>query len=195
MSPRGWTDRGTALFLATLDGLTDDDLSASTRLPGWTRRHIVAHVHGNAEALRRLLSWAATGEENRMYAGPDQRAAEIEELSALPAGDLRALVRQSAGRLAADMDALPAGAWQNQVVTAQGRTVPATEIPWMRAREVWVHTVDLDAGVTFADLPDDLNAALVADAAAKQAAKGNAAPLAEWLTGRTPHAPALSPWL
>lgn len=195
MSTRVWTDRGTALFLETLDNLTDDELSASTRLDGWTRRHLVAHVHGNAEGLRRLLSWAATGVENRMYAGPDQRAAEIEELSVLPAGELRALVRRSATLLAADMDALPADAWHNQVVTAQGRTVPATEILWMRAREVWVHTVDLDAGVTFDNLPDDFNAALVADAAAKQAAKGNAARLAEWLTGRSPHAPELASWL
>ena len=30
-----------------------------------------------------------------------------------------------------------------EVVTAQGRTVPATEIPWLRAREVYVHVVDL----------------------------------------------------
>jgi maleylpyruvate isomerase len=195
MNPRAWTDRGTALFLATLDRLTDDDLSASTRLEGWTRRHVVAHVHGNAEALRRLLSWAATGIENRMYAGPDQRSAEIEELSVLPAGELRTLVHRSAGLLAADMDALPDDAWNNPVITAQGRTVAATEIPWMRAREVWVHTVDLDAGVTFADLPDDLNMALVADAAAKQAGKGSAARLAEWLTGRTTSAPDLAPWL
>jgi len=155
----------------------------------------VAHVHGNAEALRRLLSWAATGRENRMYAGPGQRAAEIEELSALPAGELRSRVRRSAELLAADMDALPDHAWHNQVVTAQGRTVPATEIPWMRAREVWVHAIDLDAGVTFADLPGDFTAALIADAAAKQAGKGDAAGLAAWLTGRTPHAPDLVPWL
>ncbi|SNR22914.1 maleylpyruvate isomerase family mycothiol-dependent enzyme [Actinomadura mexicana] len=195
MNPRIWTDRGTARFLATLDRLTDDELSASTRLDGWTRRHVVAHVHGNAEALRRLLSWAATGVENRMYAGPEQRSAEIEELSALPAGELRALVHRSASRLGADMDALPEDAWDIPVVTAQGRTVPAAEISWMRAREVWVHTVDLDAGVTFADLPDDLNAALVVDAASKQANKGNAARLAEWLTGRTANAPELTPWL
>ena len=29
------------------------------------------------------------------------------------------------------------------MVTAQGRTVPASETPWMRAREVMVHAVDL----------------------------------------------------
>ena len=31
--------------------------------------------------------------------------------------------------------------------------MPATDVPWMRAKEVWVHGVDLDAGLAFADLP------------------------------------------
>jgi maleylpyruvate isomerase len=178
-----------------VDALAADELAAPTALEGWTRRHVVAHVHANAEALRRLLSWAATGVEKRMYAGPDHRAQEIEDLAALPAGELRALVHRSAGLLAADMDALPEGAWNNPVVTAQGRTVPATEIPWMRAREVCVHAVDLDTGVTFADLPGDFNAALAADAAGKHARQGHGAHLAAWLTGRTAEAPELRPWI
>ncbi|GAA4488926.1 mycothiol-dependent maleylpyruvate isomerase NagL [Actinoallomurus oryzae] len=195
MSARSWMDRGTELFLGTVDRLTDDELTAPTALDGWTRRHVIAHVHGNAEALRRLLSWAATGVENRMYSGPRQRAEEIETLALLPAGELRALVRGSAVSLAEDLDALPESAWRNPVVTAQGRTVPAEEIPWMRAREVAVHAVDLDHGVGFADLPDGFNTALVAEAAARHAARGHAAGLAAWLSGRTAQAPALGPWL
>ncbi len=33
----------------------------------------------------------------------------------------------------------------------------------MRSRVVWVHAVDLATGVTFADIPDDVLAALVDD--------------------------------
>lgn len=188
-------DHGTKLFLDTLDGLDDPDLDRASGLPGWTRRHVVAHVHYNAEALRRLLSWARTGAESRMYAGPEQRNTEIEHGASLPASELRALVRGSALALAGDVDSLPEAAWANQVVTAQGRTVPATEVPWMRTREVAVHAIDLGAGVTFADLPDDLNAALAADVLTKRAAGGQAAVLAAWLTGRTAEAPSLDPWL
>ncbi|GAA4611820.1 hypothetical protein GCM10023195_50270 [Actinoallomurus liliacearum] len=130
-----------------------------------------------------------------MYSGPRQRAEEIEAAALLPAAELRALVHGSARSLTEDMDALPDDAWRNLVVTAQGRTVSAAEIPWMRAREVCVHAVDLDHGVGFADLPEDFNAALVADATAKHAAKANAAGLAAWLTGRTAQAPDLGPWL
>lgn len=160
MSARSWMDEGTRLFLGVVDRLTDDELSAPTALDGWTRRHVIAHVHGNAEALRRLLSWAATGVENRMYADARQRADEIEAAASLPAEELRALVHESARRLAEDVDALPEEAWHRSVVTAQGRTVPATEIPWMRAREMAVHAVDLQHGVSFADLPEAFNTRL-----------------------------------
>ena len=194
MNARAWTDLGTELFLGTVDRLTDDQLSAPTALRGWTRRHVIAHVHGNAEALRRLVGWAATGVENRMYAGPAQRDAEIRATAVLPADELRARVHRSSRVLAADMDALPEEAWHATVITAQGRTVPASEIAWMRAREVAVHAVDLGHDVGFADLPDDLNAALAADAVAGHASRGSPADLAAWLTGRSARAPALGPW-
>ena len=50
--------------------------------------------------------------------------------------------------------------WQAPVLTAQGRSVPATEVPWMRSREVYVHAVDLATGLSFADLPAGFLAAL-----------------------------------
>lgn len=195
MGTRGWMDHSTMLLLTAVDGLSDTELDRPSGLPGWSRRHLVAHVHYNAEALRRLLRWARTGEESRMYAGAEQRASEIAQGAAFPVADLRAHVHESAHALADDMDALPEGAWDNKVVTAQGRTVPATEITWMRTREVAVHAVDLATGLGFDDLPEHLNAALAADVVKKRGARGEAAVLAGWLTGRTAEAPLLGPWL
>ena len=90
---------GSTIFLVVLDSLSDEDLDAATQLPGWTRRHVVAHVHDNAAALRRLVRWARTGERPPMYDGPEQRAAEIEAGSQLPAAELRSSVRASAAHL------------------------------------------------------------------------------------------------
>lgn len=195
MITRDWMDQSTQIFLDTLSGLSEKDLKASTHLPGWSRRHLVAHVHFNAEALRRLLTWARTGTETPMYASMDQRNAEIERGATLWAQELRELVANSAQALADDMDAMPAEAWSHEVVDAKGRTIPATEIPWMRAREVAVHGVDLDAGLRFDDLPPDLIGALCVDVVRKRASGDEGAALAEWLTGRTRHAPKLGPWL
>ncbi|NLU71169.1 maleylpyruvate isomerase family mycothiol-dependent enzyme [Streptomyces sp. HNM0575] len=189
-------DDGTARFLAAVDALPDAEFAAATALPGWSRAHLVAHVHFNAEALLRLLHWARTGERTPMYGSAGQRGAEIEEGAARSPSRLRELVHASARELAGGVDGLPDEAWDNEVVTAQGRTVPAREVLWMRTREVAVHTVDLDVGTGFADLPEDLNTALVADAARKHSTAGSeAAALAAWLTGRAAKAPRLGPWL
>ena len=193
---RAWMDQHTQLFLSAVQQLTDADLDAACPgLPGWTRRHLIAHVHYNAEALRRLVSWAGTGIECRMYASDEQRATEIERGATLLAGTLRQLVVQSADALAGDLDALDAQAWHAEVITAQGRKVPATEIPWMRSREVAVHAVDLDAGVTFDDLAPDLIEALLVDVVTRRASVGEGPALAAWLTGRAGTPPQLGRWL
>jgi maleylpyruvate isomerase len=108
-----------------------------------------------------------------MYDSAEQRAAEIEGGAGWDPRRLRLFVVETASALAADLAALSDDAWQREVVTAQGRTVPATEIPWMRTREVAVHAVDLAVGLDFDDLPDDVGAALVADVAALHSARAD----------------------
>jgi maleylpyruvate isomerase len=179
---RRWAALGTDLVLRAAAGLDGDAYAAPSALPGWTRAHLTAHVAANAEALSHLVHWAATGEVTPMYASPEERAAGIERGPALPAGELTAWLRRSADELESGMAALTAQQWRTEVVTAQGRTVPATEVPWMRSREVCVHAVDLGLGVTFADLPDDFLTALCADVVAKRASAPGPA-----VTLRAPH--------
>ncbi|MGW6742886.1 maleylpyruvate isomerase family mycothiol-dependent enzyme [Streptomyces sp. NPDC055025] len=166
-----WAAEGTGLFLAAMDGLGDDGLGLPTALPGWTRRHLLAHVAANAEALGRLVSWARTGSPCPMYASPEQRADEIERGSHLSADELRAWVLSAARALEAAFATMPESAWAAQVVTARGRTVPAAEVPWLRAREVAVHAVDLDAGMDFDDLPTGFCRALTDDVVRSRATR------------------------
>ena len=173
-----WMREGTDGLLATVDHLCDDELAAPSALPGWSRRHVLAHVGFNAAALRRLASWARTGTPSPMYASKEQRAEEIRDGSCWPAGRLRQLLHDGATSLADDLAALTPQEWSREVVTAQGRTVPATEIPWLRTREVVVHAVDLAAGVDFRDLPVDLCEALVGDIAVLRSARGDGPALA-----------------
>ncbi|WP_406422524.1 maleylpyruvate isomerase family mycothiol-dependent enzyme [Streptomyces sp. NBC_00873] len=165
---RRWALVGTGLLLKAAD-LDDDGYAAPSALPGWSRAHVAAHVAANAEALSNLVHWAATGEPTPMYASPEERAAGIERGRALPAAELTAWLRDSADALETGMAALGDEQWLAQVVTAQGRTVPATEVPWLRSREVCVHAVDLANGVSFADLPADFLTALCDDVTAKRA--------------------------
>ncbi|WP_248760845.1 maleylpyruvate isomerase family mycothiol-dependent enzyme [Pseudarthrobacter sp. SSS035] len=155
--------RGTAFFARKLNELTDAELDGGTRLAGWTRRHVVAHVGYNARALARLIEWAATGVETPMYSSPEARNEEINFGAMLSPIALRHLFDHSAVHLNVEWRDLPAPAWQHEVRTAQGRVVPATETVWMRIREVWIHAVDLDNGATFADIPGSVLERLLTD--------------------------------
>jgi maleylpyruvate isomerase len=167
-----WMRDGTARLLANLAALSDQDLEAPSLLPGWNRRYLLSHVAANAGALRNLAHWARTGEERRMYASPEARDAGIANGAKLPAAELRAWVASSADALAADLDALPAASWDAKVITAQGLTREAREIPWMRVREAYIHSVDLGAGIVFADLPGAFLAALLDDITARRSKAG-----------------------
>ncbi|WP_404380907.1 maleylpyruvate isomerase family mycothiol-dependent enzyme [Knoellia locipacati] len=209
-SSRAWVDEGTALCRKAIADLDEKTVRMPSALDGWTRAHVVAHLAANADAVGNLATWARTGVETPMYSSPQQRAEDIEAGSARSLDDLREWFDRSADRLAASFHALSADQWEAPVRTAQGRTVPATETPWMRAREVMVHAVDLATGVTFTDLPSDFLEALQADIRAKRgpdAVPEVSGPLAEvtaYLAGRPFHdvvtrdghrAPALPAWL
>ncbi|HZX03655.1 MAG TPA: maleylpyruvate isomerase, partial [Kribbella sp.] len=78
--------------------------------------------------------------------------------------------------------------WQTRVLSSRGVPIPATQIPWMRSCEVLIHAVDLDTGVTFADLPDDFLTRLCEDI---RTDRGNVPPVtgplpeqAAYLSGR-----------
>jgi maleylpyruvate isomerase len=221
LDSRTWAAVGTDLLLGDLNRLTDADLDLPSGLPGWSRRHLLAHVASNAEAIGRLLAWARTGTETPMYASAEQRAADID--SGATRTDHRSWARDSARTLARAMDSLPAKAWSAEVVTAQGRVVPARENIWMRARETCVHAVDLGARTRFADLPTRFLTTLLDDVATRRSTRPGPAirlitpstdheitgtgpttrielPLADaaaWLTGRADRAdlPELPAWL
>ncbi|SDX34331.1 maleylpyruvate isomerase [Arthrobacter sp. cf158] len=155
--------RGTAFFARKLNELTDAELDGGTLLPDWTRRHVVAHVGYNARAIARLVEWAATGVETPMYPSPEARNHDINFGATLSPIALRNLFDHSAVHLSVEWRDLPDTNWANQVRTAQGRTVPASETVWMRTREVWVHAVDLDNGASFSDIPGQVLERLLQD--------------------------------
>ncbi|MET0415676.1 MAG: maleylpyruvate isomerase family mycothiol-dependent enzyme [Actinoplanes sp.] len=169
-----WMTGGTTLFLGALATVPDARLDEPIALPGWTRRHLVAHVALNAAALGNLVAWARTGVETPMYASTRQRDDDIQAGATRPPAELRAWVARSATQLGTALSTLSGDQWQHRVRTAQGRDRAAAEIPWMRAREVLVHAVDLDAGIGFGDLPRDFLAALAADITEKRSGAGPA---------------------
>jgi maleylpyruvate isomerase len=170
-----WARRGTAYFARKLNELHDELFHTPSLLPGWERAHVIAHVGYNARGIARLIEWAATGVETPMYSSPRQRNEEIEFGATLTPIALRNLFDHAAVHLNVEWRDLSAAGWQAEVVTAQGRTVHATETAWMRAREVWIHAIDLDNGASYVDFPPEFVDALVQDVVGAWQRKGERA--------------------
>ncbi|CAH0153416.1 hypothetical protein SRABI83_00771 [Arthrobacter sp. Bi83] len=175
--------RGTAFFARKLNELSDQDLDGDSLLPGWTRRHVTAHIGYNARAIARLVEWAGTGVETPMYASTSVRDHEIDFGATLSPIALRNLFDHSAVHLNVEWRDLPEDAWHHKVKTVQGRTVPAEETVWMRTREVWVHAVDLNNGATFTDIPAPVLSRLLKDIAGAWHTRGTDTGLLIKVTG------------
>jgi maleylpyruvate isomerase len=176
-------DQGQSWLAGHLERLSDADFDGDSLLPGWQRRHVVAHIAYNARGLSRLADWAATGVETPMYPSAEARASEIGAGAVAAPAELRAFVVASAAELAGKWRAMSKDAWQATVRTVSGLEIPAGTAIWMRAKEVWIHTVDLGVGGRYAEFPEEVLNQLLADIP-DSGITGSPAGVARWATGR-----------
>lgn len=155
-------ESGTERLLDEVGALSETAFSRPSRLPDWRRSHVVSHLARNADALVNLLTWAHTGVEHPMYASRADRDADIDEGAHRHAQLLIEDLRASSSRFAAAAARLSDSDWRSEIVASRDRALPGHEIPWLRLQEVWIHLVDLDIGVEFADMPSTLSEELLA---------------------------------
>jgi maleylpyruvate isomerase len=143
--------------------LVEEDYDGPSLLPGWNRRHVLAHLARNADAMVNLLTWARTGVETPAYPSDEARDAGIAETANLEPEQLEADVLGGIARLNAAVKAMPPHGWAAQLRARQGHAISAVDVIWMRCREAYVHSVDLNSGVLFSDIPDEVLAGVVDD--------------------------------
>nr|WP_051160885.1 maleylpyruvate isomerase family mycothiol-dependent enzyme [Nocardia transvalensis] len=161
MSLLDTVDAATGRLLGALETLTDGDVPAPSLCAGWSRGHVLAHLARNADGLVNLLLWARTGIETPQYASQFLRDADIDLGAPRPITEQLDDLRAASDRWLALARAMPADRWPTPVRTRQGRELPATEIPWLRLRELEIHHVDLAIGYEPADWPADFVARLL----------------------------------
>lgn len=189
-----WAGDGAAHLRGLMTRMGDDAFRAPSALPGWTRAHVLTHIARNADGMVNLLEWARTGVETPAYASREQRDADIEAGAGREPEEVRRDVVDTSDRLARVAKAMPEAAWSASVRNVQGRPIPATDVVWIRAREMWIHAVDLDVGGSFDDLPVPMVAELLTDVTASFAARDDVPPLRiaprdadrTWSTGEGP---------
>jgi maleylpyruvate isomerase len=157
-------ERATARLLQVVEGMDDAAARGASALPGWTRGHVLTHLARNADALVNLLTWARTGVEHQMYASRADRDIDIEEGAPRSLWLLEQDIVAACGRFSAAATGLGDTAWQAEVAMTGGRLVRASQVPWKRVSELWVHMVDLAMGVGFDDVPVEVAERLIGDA-------------------------------
>ncbi|WP_016700339.1 maleylpyruvate isomerase family mycothiol-dependent enzyme [Actinoalloteichus spitiensis] len=148
-------------LLRTVMDLDDTAVGSPSRVPGWTRAHVLTHLSRQADAASNLLLWARTGVEHTPYPSRDDRDADIVEGSDRSWRLLVEDVLASSQRFAHAVANLPPEAWANLISDDDDQPLPAEEVPWLRLCEVWIHLVDLDSGLDFPDIPARTAVALV----------------------------------
>jgi maleylpyruvate isomerase len=150
-----WARRGTAYFARHLNALSDSELDAPSRIPGWSRRHVVAHVGYHARGLARLVEAARNGAWEEKLAEPETQIEDVEFGATLPAHALRYLFQHAEVHLNVEWRDLDEAGWHARVRALDGEIVPIRNTPWLRAREIWLRALDLDTGRTSTDFPQD----------------------------------------
>ncbi|ALO93122.1 Mycothiol-dependent maleylpyruvate isomerase [Streptomyces hygroscopicus subsp. limoneus] len=135
------TDR----LLNAVTAMDNASLAQPSRLPGWSRGHVLAHLARNADALVNVL------QGRPMYASAEARDADIERDAPRPLEVQVTDVRESAARFQAAGEA-PAD-WTRTVELRNGVTDSASRVPFRRWGEVELHHVDLGTGYELEDLP------------------------------------------
>ncbi|MER7014750.1 maleylpyruvate isomerase N-terminal domain-containing protein [Saccharopolyspora sp. NPDC000359] len=146
-------NRATERLLRTVDDLDEVSVRQPSLLPGWSRAHVISHLARNADGFANLLIWARTGIEHAMYASGDDRDEAIAEGAQHSHRLLLEDLTASCDRFAHAARELPENAWAAEIADAVGDPMPAHHMLRLRLLEVWVHLVDLDHDVDFADIP------------------------------------------
>ncbi|MGW1891853.1 maleylpyruvate isomerase family mycothiol-dependent enzyme [Streptomyces sp. NPDC002004] len=136
----------TERLLTAAAKLDNASVAGPSRLPGWTRGHVLAHLARNADALANVLRGLP------MYASSETRDADIERDAPRPLDAQLADVRESAARF--EETAGEPADWSRTVELRNGVTDSASRVPFRRLVEVELHHVDLGIGYELEDLPD-----------------------------------------
>lgn len=171
--------------LESVATLGEDELRAPSRLPGYSRAHVVAHVTNKADAHVRVFGGPAAGEVRRLFPDgydADEAAATGGELS--PRALLAALTA-SLRRLERAWDALEDSQWDAKgFMTAGWRSM--AEIVGHHLRNVEVHHVDLDVGYRPSDWPAMFVEGELERRMRDLPGRADHADLLAWLLGRGP---------
>ncbi len=195
-------------LVRTVDGMAEQAYAEPSRLPGWTRGHVVAHLALNAEGLAGALRGLTEGRSVPMYASQEARDGDIAELGTARPETIRGRLLGGVTDFTDAVAAVPEEAWGVEIDRTPGaRAFKAGAAVGMRHREVEIHHADLGLGFSHREWPPSFAVRLIEAMARRDAdasfsvhasdldrtwhfgdggptVTGSAVDLGWWLTGR-----------
>ena len=143
---------GMAFFARQLNALSDDQIAGQSRLPGWTRAHIVAHV--SIEARAQALALAALrgqAPEDDFDWDPD-----VDLTATLPPRALRYLFDHAHVHVNVEWRDLGSSDWSRTITLPPDDRVAVRDLPARHAGRLWWGAVALNGAATKDDIPDKI---------------------------------------
>lgn len=134
-----------AELTAAIRSLPDKWLERPSRLPGWTKGHLLAHLVLMGDGVIRLLEGVEAQSPAKMYISAQAREADIELHAKQSASELADGLSSGWERVRAKVTSMP-GETVDPVTLFSGRTLPWPELPDVVVAEYRMHWVDLDIG-------------------------------------------------
>lgn len=136
-------ERESEQYLSTVESFHDDEFPHPSLCDGWTRADVVAHVAVLCRRLVRLIDWAQTGTEAKPYDSPEERAALIADVAALPPAELRTEARAAVQFFLGNAQRL-SGQLATDEIAIGPKTFAPHELPSVLVAEIVLHHADLD---------------------------------------------------
>lgn len=131
---------------------SEADWAFMTRLPGWTRSHVAAHLILGAQELTRIADREAAGESAPQPKSTAERVIAI-ELGALKSGmELQVELDTSAGLLTEGLTRL--SGVSGETVLHSGRRLSFDGLPLLTLAEITIHANDLSSAATWELAPE-----------------------------------------
>ncbi len=170
-----------------IQGLNESDVREPCLLPGWSVAHLLCHIARNADSMVRRLDGARRDEVVDQYPGGARgREAEIDAGVDRPAAELLADVAETSHAVDRAFAKFPTDRWDRLGRSVYGDEQPVATLPFMRAREVEVHMVDLGLGYSPANWPPELAERWLPEVLAGLPDRSDPAELLAWTLRRGP---------
>lgn len=181
-----------ARLVADVANMSENNVREPSRLPNWSRAHLITHLARNADSFSWLVDGARLGERRQQYPEVGMRDRDIAAGSTRSKSELYEDLALVIEGLEVAWSKLGDDQW-TIVQDGSSGELEMSEIVFRRLREVEIHHVDLDVGYSASDWPALYVEGELRRQLERLPGRADHTSLVAWLVGRS-DVPEFDPW-